>query len=51
MTNEEMVGKYKRLKAELAAAYSKSSWDTSHIHRITSELAAIERLMAARAVY
>jgi len=39
---------YNRLREELANAYSKPSWNASHIDRITRELAAIERLMAAR---
>ena len=49
MTNDELLGKHKRLREELSAAYAKPSWDTAHIHRITSELAAAERLLTSRA--
>ncbi len=49
MTNEELLGKHKRLREELSAAYAKPSWDTAHMHRITSELAAVERLLTSRA--
>ncbi len=48
MTNEEALGKYKRLREELAAGYAEPSWDAAHIDRITQELAAVERLLASR---
>jgi len=47
MSNEELLGKHDRLREELAAAYAKPSWDTARIDRITSELAAVERLLAS----
>jgi hypothetical protein len=32
-------------QGELSAAYAKPSWETAHINRITSELAAVEGLL------
>ena len=46
MSKRELLGKYKRLREELSAAYTEPSWETAHINRITSELAAVERLLA-----
>ncbi len=46
MSNDELLGKHKRLRKELSSAYANPSWDTAHINRITSELAAVERLLA-----
>jgi len=46
MSNDELLEKHKRLRKELSSAYAKPSWDTVHINRITSELAAVERLLA-----
>jgi len=46
MSSDEMLGEHKRLRKELSSAYAKPSWDTAHINRITSELAAVERLLA-----
>ena len=48
MSDEELWGKHTGLRAELSAAYT--SWNTTHINRITSELAAIERRLASREV-
>ena len=48
MSDEELWGKHTGLRAELSAAYT--SWNTTHINRITSELAVIERLLASRQV-
>ena len=45
MSNNELLGKHKRLREELSAAYAKPSWETAHINRITSKLAAVERLL------
>ena len=41
MSNNELLGKHKRLREELSAASAKPFWETAHIHRITSELAAV----------
>jgi hypothetical protein len=50
MSDKELLSKHKALREELSAAYAKPSWDTPHINRITSELAAIERLLTSREV-
>ena len=50
MSDEELLGKHRGLRAELSAAYANPSWNTTHINRITSELAAIERRLASREV-
>ena len=49
MTNEEMLGRFERLKKELSAAYAKPHWDASHIDRLARELAALERVLASKA--
>ena len=38
MTLEELVGKYARLRAELATAYGALFWDTRHIARLDDEI-------------
>ena len=48
MSDAELLGKHTRLRKELSVAYAEPFWDTVHIKRITSELAAIERLLASR---
>lgn len=50
MSDAELLGKHTRLRKELSAAYAEPCWDTARINRITSELAAIERLLASRNV-
>ena len=40
---EEMVGKYMRLRADLACAYGAAQWDSAHVDRISDELALVER--------
>ncbi len=49
MTNEELLGKHNRLREELSAAYAQPVWDTAYMQRVTSELAAVERLLSHRA--
>lgn len=39
MTLDELVGKYARLRAELAAAYGAMSWDMRRITRLDDEIA------------
>ncbi len=39
MTLDELVGKYTRLRAELANAYAALFWDTRHIRRLDDEIA------------
>ena len=46
MSNEQLLGKHQRLRKELSAAYAQPTWDTAHINRITSEVAALERELA-----
>lgn len=46
MSNQQLLGKHKRLKDELSAAYAKPTWEAAHINRITSDLAVIEHLLA-----
>ena len=51
MTDNQLTGKYSRLRAELAAAHAESSWNpgrTGRIERIASELAEIERTLAVQ---
>ena len=50
MSDEELLGAHTRLRRELSVAYTEPFWDTVRINRITSELAAIERLLASRNV-
>jgi hypothetical protein len=50
MSDKELLSEHKALREELSAAYAKPSWDTPDINRITSELAAIERLLTSREV-
>ncbi len=49
MTYDQLTGKYARLRSELAAAYTPSTWSLSagHIERIARELEAIERALGA----
>ena len=43
---EQLMGKYRRLRAELDAAYGDGAWDTRRIDRIADEIAATERELA-----
>ena len=49
MSNEQLVGKYERLRAELAEAYVQPEWNQRRIDRIANELADLETLLAAHA--
>jgi hypothetical protein len=49
MSVDQLTGRYFRLRNELAAAYASVPWNTGHIDRLTGELAAIEREIAALA--
>ena len=58
MTNDQLTGKYSRLRDELAAAYAEPHWSlgrtgrTGRIDRLARELADIERTwMAGRAAH
>ncbi len=43
---EQLIGKYQRLRGELAHAYRKPASDTRHINRLSNEIVATERAMA-----
>jgi hypothetical protein len=46
MKLEELMGKYMRLRAELAAAYEAGSRNTDHLNRLGDEIASTERALA-----
>ncbi len=51
MTNNQLTGKYTRLRAELEADYAESAWSlgrSGRIDRIAGELAEIERTLAVQ---
>jgi len=51
MTDDQLTGKYARLRTELEAAYGEPAWSlgrTGRIDRIAAELAAIERTLAVQ---
>ena len=51
MTNNQLTGKYARLRAELAAAHAESPWSlgrTGRIDRIAREVSEIERTLAVQ---
>jgi hypothetical protein len=51
MTDDQLTGKYARLRSELAAAYGEPAWSlgrTGRIDRIAGELAVIERTLAVQ---
>lgn len=47
MILEQLVGKYLRLRAELATAYAALSGDTRHIDRLDHEMASTGRAIIA----
>ena len=47
MDIEQLHGRYRRLKEELARAYSQRPWPVGQIDRLTAEIAAAEREIAA----
>ena len=47
MKNEQMIGRYERLRAELAEAYAQAEWSSCRIDEIADELASLERTLAA----
>ena len=53
MTNEQLIGKYGRLRNELEAAYAEPAWHlgrTGRIDRIASDMAEIERTLAVQRI-
>ena len=47
MDIKQLTGRYLRVCQELGAAYSSLPWNTEHINRLTQELVAAERGIAA----
>lgn len=45
----QLIGRYRRLKQELAVAYSDRPWHSGRIDRLTYEIAATEQELAAMA--
>jgi len=53
MTNDQLTGKYARLRAELEAAYAMPAWTlgrSGRIDRIADELVQIERVLAVQRI-
>jgi hypothetical protein len=51
MTNDQLTGKYTRLRNELEVAYAEPAWNlgrSGRIDRIANELAEIERVLAVQ---
>ena len=46
MKLEELLGKYMRLRAELARAYEAATWNTDYLNRLGDEIASTERALA-----
>ena len=47
MELEQLMGRYRRLKQELAAAYKTQPWHGARIDRLADDLAAAEREITA----
>ena len=47
MTYKELVGKYRRLRQELSAAYQEPHWRASYIDRLVDEISATEQSIAS----
>jgi hypothetical protein len=47
MDLEQLIGRYSRLKHELAVAYRQQPWQSGRIDRLADELSATEREIAA----
>lgn len=43
MTFVQLMGRYQRLKRDLATAYNARPWHSAHINRLADDLLAIER--------
>ena len=46
MKLEELLGKYMRLRAELAQAYAAADWNTDHLNRLGDDIALTEQALA-----
>ncbi|MEO8080152.1 MAG: hypothetical protein ABI641_06450 [Caldimonas sp.] len=49
MSVEELVGKYNRLKNELAQAYGEPAWHAARVDRLANEIVMLERQIAQSA--
>lgn len=47
MSRRRLISRYLQLKHELEVAYAHIPWDPEMLDRVTSELASLERLLAA----
>jgi hypothetical protein len=47
MDLDQLTGRYRRLKDELAAAYAQAPWPTGRIDRLAAEISVTEREIAA----
>ena len=43
---EQLWGKYRRLRAELAAAYDEPQWNPARVDRLANEIAGLEHLLS-----
>ncbi len=50
MDLEQLTGRYRRLKAELAVAYGEEPWPAGRIDRLAQEIAAAEKALVAAKV-
>ncbi len=48
MTLDQLMGRYFRLKQELAIAYSQMPWHVARIDRLAGDLSETERAIASR---
>ena len=46
MSTDQLVGKYRRLKKELSAAYSQPHWNAALVDRLVDEIGRVERELA-----
>ena len=46
MSVDQLFGKYRRLKRDLAAAYSQPQWNAALVDRLVDEIAEVEKALA-----
>ena len=49
MSVDQLVGKYRRLKRDLSAAYSQPQWNAALVDRLVDEITAVEKALAVHA--
>ena len=49
MSVDQLLGKYRRLKKDLSAAYSQPQWNSALVDRLVDEIGKVEREIAIRA--